>query len=104
MAISPSAEEGQHEERVAAPPRGGLYLAAAREPALGLVLVTALDGERGQPVVARKQELGLADFFGGGQGLPIARGALLVIAAALVDLPQDDQRDRQVIALTEPPV
>src|SRR5712691_4473204 len=104
MSISPSAEEGQHEKGVAAPSRRGLDLATAREPALGFVFTALLDGERGQPVIAREEELRLADLLGDVQRLPVGRGALVVGAAALVDLSENDQRDRQVIALTEPPV
>src|SRR5262249_43383658 len=104
ISTSPLAKEGQHEKGVAAPSRRGLDLATAREPALGFFLSALLDGERGQSVVAREQELRLADLLGDLERLPVARGALVPGAAALVDLPENDERDRQVIALTEPPV
>ena len=55
-----SAEEWEYEERVGAPAGRLLDLAAARQPGLGLRLVTALDGERGESFVAREQELRLA--------------------------------------------
>src|SRR5262245_48861365 len=99
-----STEKRQHEEGVATPAGGRLHLAAAGEPALGPVVVAPLDGERGQPVVAREQELGLAHVLGGGQRLPIAGGAPLVVAPALVDLSQDDEGNGQVTALAQPAV
>src|SRR5581483_12349299 len=94
-----SAQERQDEERVAAPAGRRLHLAAARHPPLGLLVVPALDGQRGEALVAREEELRLADLLGDGEGAPVVVRAPLLVAPALVDLGEDDERDRQVAPL-----
>src|SRR5678816_4470289 len=101
---TPSAEKGQDEERVAGPARGFLYLAALGQPALGLRLVAGVDGQRGQAVVAGEEQLRLPDRAGDLERFAIVPRALLVLAATLMDLGQDDQRHRQMTALPQPAV
>src|SRR5262245_41111326 len=98
------AEKGQDEERVARPARRSLDLAALREPPLGLGLVARFDGERGQPVIAGEQQLGLADRARHLERFPIVPRTLRVIAPALVDLRQDDEGYRQVAVLPQPAI
>src|SRR6188768_3362994 len=74
------------------------------EIALGLRAIAAVELHCRDAVVAGEQKLRLADFLGDDQRLVIVaqRGAKFTMA--LVDLPQYDQRHRQMIALAQPPV
>src|SRR3954468_24602131 len=87
------AEKRQHEQHVAAPARRLLHGAAPGEPGFRLGLVTILDGQGRQALVAWKEELGLAHRFRDGQRFPVVALALDVVAAALTDLRQNDQWD-----------
>src|SRR4030095_996161 len=101
---TPSAEKGQDKERVAGPARGFLYLATLGQPALVFRLVAGVDGQRGQAVVAGEEQLRLPDCAGDVERFAIIPRALLVLATALVDLREDDERYRQVAALPQPAV
>src|SRR6266542_6804474 len=92
-----SRQERQDQERVAGPAGSLLYVAALRQPRLGLGLVVALDGEGGETFIARHEELRLADRLGDLEGAAIVPFAPLMIAAALVDLGQDDERHGQMV-------
>src|SRR4029450_11982691 len=98
---TPSAENGQNQERVAGPARGFLYLATLGQPALGLRLVAGVDGQRGQAVVAGEEQLRLPDRAGDLERFAIVPRALLVLAAALMDLGQDDEGNGKIPALAE---
>src|SRR5262245_42900378 len=98
---TPSAEEGQDQERVAGPARGFLHLATLGQPPLGLSLVPGVDGQRGEAVVAREQQLRLAHGAGDVKRFAIIPRALLALATALVDLGEDDQGHWKVTALAE---
>src|SRR5262245_16123279 len=99
--VSSSTQERQDEEGVAGPAGGFLHGPALGEPSLGFLLEIALDRERGEPLVARHQELRFTDRLGDREGPSVVVLTALVVAAALVDLPQDDQRHRQVVLLAE---
>src|SRR2546425_11757135 len=79
-----SAEKRQHEERVGAPAGGLLDLPAARQPRFRFWFVASLDGERGQALVAREQQLRLADGFRDLERAPVVGRARVVLAAALI--------------------
>src|SRR5438034_7675895 len=92
----------QHEKRIAAPAGRFLYVTAPRQPSLGFRFVAALDRERGQPFVAREQELRLADRLRHVERPLVVVSARFVVATALIDLRQDDERNGKVITLSQP--
>src|SRR5262245_37686717 len=99
--VPPSAEEGQYQDRVAGPARGLLHLVTPGQPPLGFRLVPGVDGQRGEAVVAREQQLRLANGAGDVERFAIIPRALLALAAALMDLGEDDQGHWEVTALPE---
>src|SRR5262245_59474439 len=99
MNTPPSREERQDEKRLAAPPGRFLHRAALRQPRLRCGLVIALDGERGEALVARNEQLRLAHRLRDGQRLAVDLLTALEVAATLVDLGQDDERHGQMAAL-----
>src|SRR5512147_3165213 len=94
-----SAQKRQHQKSFARPPGLLLHRAAALEPAIGLGLVAALDRKRAQAVVAGHQQLRLADSLGELERLGVVAPARFGVAAALVDLREDDQRHGEVATL-----
>src|SRR5205807_698518 len=98
------AEKRQHEKTVARPPRHLLNGPTARQPMLGLALVLVLDRQRRKPVVAREEELRLTELLRERERLAILRRASHEVSAALVDLREDDDRDRQMSLLPEPAI
>src|SRR5437899_1472640 len=83
-----SRQERQDQERVAGPAGSLLYVAALRQPRLGLGLVVALDGEGGETFIARHEELRLE---GGLQTARDPRGPGLQVA-----VPRDGDAERVV--------
>lgn len=69
-----------------------------------MALVTGVEMQCRQAIVAGEEELGIADLLGQGQGFLVHGEGLPVLPVALVDLPEDDQGHRQVIDEAEPPV
>src|SRR5262245_65902501 len=90
------AEERQHHKRVGLEPGPLAHLLRLRQIDLGLRLVPGIEIERGETVVAWKQELRLSGALGQVQRLAIRAEGQGVIAGALIDLAQHDTAPLQV--------
>src|SRR5712691_2920558 len=102
--VEGSAEERQEHQRVGVQSRARAQILGERQVALRLGLVVEVQVERGQAVIARKQELRLAGLLGQAERLGVVLERAGSLTAALVDLAEHDQRDGQVIELAELPV
>ena len=67
-------------------------------------LVAQIQVDGGEAIVAGKQQLRLVGLLGERERFPVVRDRAGRIAVTLVDLPEHDQRHRQVIELPEAPV
>ena len=97
-------EKGQDQQAIAGPARSLDELLTPFQVLRRLGFIASLDGQRRKAITARNEELRVPDFFGKGQGLPVVSLAFVEGPMALMDLRQEDQGDRQVTALAQPPV
>jgi len=70
----------------------------------GLRVIAHLEIESGQAIVARKEKLRLTDLLGDCERLLVLGECLLRLTVTLINLPQNDQRNGQVIKLTQAPI
>src|SRR5207247_10476520 len=99
-----SSEKWQEHERVRVQPGSLAHVLGQREIALRFGLVAEVQVKRGQAIVAGEQELRLARLRDQAERLPVALEGARGVAVALVDLAQHDERDSEVVELTELPV
>ena len=91
------AEKRQDHEGVGLDPGALAHLLRLRQVNLGHSLVPGIEIKSSEAIVAGEEQLRLADLFGQAQRFLIGGEGQSVVAVALVDLAQDDQRNRQVI-------
>ena len=78
------AEKRQHEKTVAGPAGRLLDRPAAGEPLLGLRFVLSLDRQRGEAVIAGKEQLRLAELLGQTELLTVMLPAARVVPAIVL--------------------
>src|SRR5450755_3584913 len=99
-----SAQKRQHDERIAID--AGLYahLVGADEVGLGAGVVALIKKHGRHSLQAGKHQLGLIHFLSQHKRLLVVPQRAVSVAVALVNLPENDQRHRQMVEQSELPV
>src|SRR5262245_6602063 len=101
MEFPPLAEERQENQGVRIDPGPLADFLGQSQVALRLGLVTEIQVQRSKAIVAREHELWFAGGLDEAERLAVALERTRRIAVALIDLPEHDERHREVIELTE---
>jgi hypothetical protein len=99
-----SIEERQHHQRVRVEPGALAHRLGLLHELLGPALVAQIEMGGGEAIIAGEQQLRLVGLLGERERFLVVRDRAGRIAVALVDLPEHDQRQREVVELPEAPV
>lgn len=99
-----SVEKRQYYKRFRVEPVPGANVLRQGKVTVSFRQIIEVEIERRKTIIARKEQLRLARFARQFERFVIESGSHFGLPLALVDLPQHDQRHRQMLALIERPI